>query len=104
MLHLLTPLILLFSQTERVQFQMTNTSNDPIVVETPGFRSVTIIQDKVSDLSFHPGQEVFAIQDVDDDEELDRVFLFVVDPSYSGRLVKVDKELKKATKVYLSER
>ena len=103
MLGFILSLLMLVNQSDRIEFQLTNTSNDAIKIEIPGFRMLTLEQDQISEVRFHPGQEVYALTDVDGDQREDRLLILVVDSEHSGELVKVDKHLKKAAKEYASK-
>lgn len=103
MLAFILSLTLLFNQNDRIEFQLTNTSSDAIKIEIPGFRMLTFEKDQISDVRFHPGQEVYALTDVDGDSKEERLLIMVVDREHSGEIVKVDKYLKKASKQYASK-
>jgi len=97
-------LFLLLGQDDRVEFQMTNSSAEPIKVEIPGFRTVVLGQDQFSEMRFHPGQEVYSLQDLYDDGKEDRLLLFIVQEELRGMVIQVDKELKRAERTFLSQR
>ncbi|MEQ9188295.1 MAG: hypothetical protein RLP15_11215 [Cryomorphaceae bacterium] len=104
MLHILVALLLWTGQDDRIQFQLTNTSSEPLKIEIPGFRTIILGRDQFSDVSFHPGQEVYLLKDLDGDDEEDRILLLVVAQDHLGAVIKVDKRLKKVKKEYLSGR
>ncbi|NQV52668.1 MAG: hypothetical protein HQ500_05760 [Flavobacteriales bacterium] len=104
MLNLLLSLLLLLVQDDRIEFQLTNASAASIKVEIPGFRSMVLGQDQFSEVRFHPGQEVYSLQDVDLDGLEERLLLFIVLEEHRGAIIKVDKRLKKAQRAYLSRR
>lgn len=104
MLNILVALLLLTGQDDRIQFQLTNSSSEPLKIEIPGFRTIILGQDQFSEVSFHPGQEVYVLQDLDGDDQEDRILLLVVAQDHLGSVIKVDKHLKKAKKEFLNGR
>jgi hypothetical protein len=104
-LNLITALALAFSvQSDMVSFQMINNSGDPIQLDIPGFRSMTLAPAQTSQVRFHNGQEVFLVKDVNHDYRDERVLLFVVGQEHVDQIIKVDKVARKAARQYMTQR
>ena len=94
-------LSLLIFQTDRTEFQLLNSSEESLKIEIPGFRSLILHPEHPSEFRVQTGQEIYLLKDIDADDELDRVLLFVVAKEHEGKVIKVDKLVKQAIKDHI---